>query len=316
MNVTIIPKKRITPAETRGVPAGPPSRDSQDLPPVGREDAHKRFENALIRLDCWALGFPGKMPARRFPMKATGRSRSQPTRPARRRDIDRLQVRRRGRPRNAVRGRTGFLWTDGGLDGAKGIRLINIVGEAARMRNAAAVSVFAGRRMAPAAKEELDKPPFAVRGSHPDNGSEESGNGFTACGFFARRHKLGEPTRAINHLMGKALFRCLNFHRLRRFPVRTIDDPGRERVIHPDESIPAPLEKPEPLPEAEQPIKPGLSFEESHAIGEECDNDEAARLRPGLRQPRPDQVRRCLTNRLRLLFEAAARSGTTAGHDY
>ena len=69
----------------------------------------------------------------------------------------------------------------------------------------------------------------------------------------------------------------LNFHRPCFFPREVIDHKGRRRKHYRYEDMMTPYDKLKSLPNAEQYLSPGITFEQLHAIADAMSDNEADR---------------------------------------
>lgn len=210
-------------------------------------------------------------------------------------------------------GRPGFLRVDsvhqGDLDGIKGLYHLNAVDEATQMQCVVSVERISERFLIPALNQLLDSFPFVILGFHSDNGSEyinhrvaqlleklridftksrarqtndnalvESKNGSVVRKHLGYAHIPGRFAARVNAFSSGVLTPYLNFHRPCLFPEAVVDAKGKRRKRYPYANLMTPYEKLKSLPEAEQYLKPGISFKQLDEIAYAISDNEAARL--------------------------------------
>ena len=223
----------------------------------------------------------------------------------------RIGERRKPRPD----GRPGFLRVDsvhqGDLDGIKGLYHINLVDEVTQFQFVGSVERISERFLLPVLEALILAFPFKILGFHSDNGSEyinkqvatlleklhiqeftksrprhtndnalvESKNGSVVRKHLGYAHIPGRFAQQVNHFTQQVLSPYLNFHRPCFFPTEEVDDKGRLRKRYRYDQMMTPYEKLKSLPDAEQYLKPGITFDQlddlAHAIS---DNDAARHL--------------------------------------
>jgi hypothetical protein len=153
--------------------------------------------------------------------------------------------------------------------------------------------------------------PFTVHGFHADNGSEyinhrvagllsklhiqeftksrarrtndnalvESKNGSVVRKHLGYAHIPGRYAAQVNRFTQQVLSPYLNFHRPCFFPIEQVDAQGRVRKHYRYDQMMTPYDKLRSLPDAQQYLKPGNTFEQLDALAFAIsDNDAAQRL--------------------------------------
>lgn len=231
-------------------------------------------------------------------------------------DVDKTQpvkvaIGERRKPRPS--GRPGFLRVDsvhqGDLDGIKGLYHINLVDEVTQFQFVGTVERISERFLLPLLEGLIESFPFVILGFHADNGSEfinkqvaallaklhiqeftksrarrtndnalvESKNGSVVRKHLGYAHIPGRFAQAVNAFTQGVLSPYLNFHRPCFFPTEETDAKGRIRKRYRYEDMMTPYEKLKSLPEADQYLKPGITFEQLDAIAHAISDNEAAR---------------------------------------
>ena len=196
-------------------------------------------------------------------------------------------------------GKPGFLRVDtehqGDKDGEKGVYHINFVDEITQWEVVVCVPAITDKYMLPALRMALELFPFVILNFHSDNGSEyinrkvadmlnkglikltksrprHSGdNGLveTKNGVILRKHmgyihipRTNDNAEAINYFYINWFIPWLNYHRPCAFRL-TIQDEKTGRITHsyPKENYMMPYEKLKRLDNAEQYLKPNVTFD-------------------------------------------------------
>lgn len=217
--------------------------------------------------------------------------------------------RRKPRPE----GRPGFLRVDsvhqGDMDGVKGLYHINLVDEVTQFQFVGSVERISERFLLPVLEALIEAFPFVILGFHTDNGSEyinkrvaalldklrieqftksrarrtndnalvESKNGAVVRKHLGYAHIPGRFAKAVNDFTQGVLSPYLNFHRPCFFPTEALDAKGRIRKRYRYEDMMTPYDKLKTLPDVEQSLKPGITFEQLDAIAYAISDNEAAR---------------------------------------
>ncbi|WP_206675356.1 DDE-type integrase/transposase/recombinase [Mariprofundus sp. KV] len=193
-------------------------------------------------------------------------------------------------------GQPGYLRIDsvhqGDMDKKKGVYHINAVDEVTQWEVVVTVQRIQEEFTIPALKSLLKQIPFEVKGFHSDNGSEyinryvaellnkqmirmtksrsrhcndnalaESKNGAVVRKAFGRVHIPQLHAELIDSFNRKHLNPCLNYHRPCHFPSIETDAKGKQKKRYRVEDMMTPYEKLKSLKNAEQYLKPNLSFQ-------------------------------------------------------
>jgi transposase InsO family protein len=201
--------------------------------------------------------------------------------------------RRKPRPE----GRPGFLRVDsvhqGDMDGTKGLYHINLVDEVTQFPFVGSVERISERFLLPVLEALIEAFPFLILGFHADNGSEyinkrvaalleklriseltksrarrtndnalvESKNGSVVRKHLGYAHIPGRFANAVNAFTQGILSPYLNFHRPCFFSSEEIDAKGRIRKRYRYNQMMTPYDKLKSLPDANQHLKPGITFD-------------------------------------------------------
>ena len=218
-----------------------------------------------------------------------------------------IAVRRKPQPD----GQPGYIRIDsvhqGDLDRQKGVYHINATDEVTQFEVVITVERISERYLIPALETLLDTFPFVVINFHSDNGSEyinkrlaellqkllieftrsrsrqtndnalaESKNGSVVRKVFGYSHILQRWAPLINRFNQQHLNPYLNYHRPCFFPRTATDSKGKQRKKYRYEDMMTPYDKLKSLPDANDYLKPGLSFEILDAIAFHISDNEAA----------------------------------------
>ncbi len=219
-----------------------------------------------------------------------------------------IGVRRRPEPR----GRPGFLRVDtvhqGDQDGVKGIYHINVVDEITQYQHVGSMAAISEAFLIPALEDLIEAFPFDVMGFHADNGSEyinhqvaalleklhigdftksrarqshdnalvESKNASVIRKWLGYSHIPIRFVEAVNAFNRDSLSPFLNHHRPCLFPIEVIDAKGRVRKRYRDDNVMTPYQKLKSLDNAEQHLRPGVTFEQLDAVALKISDFEAA----------------------------------------
>lgn len=208
-------------------------------------------------------------------------------------------------------GKPGYIRIDtvhqGDLDKQKGVYHINAVDEITQFEVVCTVEKISERYLIPALEQLLDTFPFTVLGFHSDNGSEyinkrvaelleklrigftksrsrhsndnalaESKNGAVVRKLFGYSHIPQRWAPLINDFNQQYLNPYLNFHRPCFFPETRIDDKGKQRKVYRYENMMTPYDKLKSLPDSNDYLKPGLSFEILDKLAHQISDNQAA----------------------------------------
>jgi len=241
---------------------------------------------------------------RRRPSYRRQAGRYEPTRPA--------GVRIGERRRPAPRGRPGYLRVDtvhqGDWEGAKGVYHLNAVDAVTQWEVVGCTERISESYLAPVLEAMLHQFPFSILGFHADNGSEfinhtvakllnkllveeftksrpchsldnalvECKNGAVIRKHLGWGHIPGEHAERIDRFYRQHFNRYLNYHRPCGFARLQVDGRGRQRRVYPASDYRTPYEKLKSLPEAEEFLKPGVSFEQLERIAQAMSDTECA----------------------------------------
>ena len=208
-------------------------------------------------------------------------------------------------------GRPGYLRVDsvhqGGLDGVKGVYLINAVDEVTQFQAVLAVERISEAYLLPVLAAMMDAFPFVILGFHSDNGSEyinqkvaalleklrieqtksrsrqtndnalaESKNAATVRKYLGYSHIPQHFASQVNAFTVEVLSPYLSFHRPCHFPTEYTDKKGRIRKRYRYQDMMTPYEKLRSLPKVEEYLAPGITLEKLDAMATECSDNEAA----------------------------------------
>jgi transposase InsO family protein len=217
-------------------------------------------------------------------------------------------------------GKPGYLRIDsvhqGDQDGVKGLYHINCVDEVTQFQVVYTVERISEQFMIPALVAMLATFPFVIKGFHADNGSEyinrqvanmlgkllieltksrsrqtndnalvESKNGSVIRKILGYMHIPQRYAPQVNEFNEAHLVPYINYHRPCFFPVTEVDAKGKERKKYPYKNMMTPYDKLKSLDNAEQYLKPGVTFLGLDAIAHRVsDNDAAAQLQAARKQ--------------------------------
>ena len=208
-------------------------------------------------------------------------------------------------------GRPGFIRIDtvhqGDRDGLKGLYHLNAVDEITQFEVVFTVERISEQFLIPALAALLESFPFQVLGFHADNGSEyinrrvaqlleklridltksrprhcndnalaESKNASVVRKILGYCHIPQRFAPQVNTFNQEHLVPYINFHRPCFFPETVIDAKGRQRKRYRYETMMTPYDKLKSLPNADQFLKPGLSFQRLDDIAYAISDNEAA----------------------------------------
>ena len=210
-------------------------------------------------------------------------------------------------------GQPGYLRIDtvhqGDWDKQKGVYHINAVDEVTQFQVVCTVEKISEAYLLPALTLLLAAFPFLIRGFHSDNGSEyingrvaallgkllieftksrarqtndnalvESKNGAVVRKFFGHAHIPQRWAPLITVFNQEHLNPYVNFHRPCFFPETRTDSKGKERKIYRYATMMTPDEKLKSLPQAEDHLKPGVTFEILDTTAHQLSDNQAADL--------------------------------------
>jgi len=218
-----------------------------------------------------------------------------------------IGVRRKPDPQ----GRPGFIRIDtvhqGDLDGVKGLYHINAVDEVTQFEVVFTVERISEQFLIPALAALLETFPFQILGFHADNGSEyinrhvaelleklrieltksrprqcndnalaESKNAAVVRKILGYCHIPQKFAPQVNRFNQDYLVPYVNYHRPCFFPETFTDAKGKQRKRYRYEGMMTPYDKLKSLPNADQFLKPGLSFQSLDDIAYAISDNEAA----------------------------------------
>lgn len=209
----------------------------------------------------------------------------------------------------------GYLRVDsvhqGDQDGVKGVYHINTVDCVTQYEGVATCERISEAFLIPVLEALLQSFPFTILGFHSDNGSEfinhqvarllnkllieeqtksrsrhsndnaqaESKNGAIVRKHLGYSHIPQRFASLVNAFCSDPLNPYLNFHRPCLFAETITDAKGRQRKRYPYNLMMTPYEKLKSLPQAEQFLKPGITFQQLDAqASAQSDNEAAQRL--------------------------------------
>lgn len=203
-----------------------------------------------------------------------------------------IGIRRRPEPD----GRPGFIRVDSVHQGddlvlGKGVYHVNFVDEVTQWELVACVPQITEQYLQPIFAEILAQFPFIIVNFHSDNGSEyinqdvaklleklriaqsksrprrstdnglvESKNGAIVRKQMGYAHIERNHAPPIHRWYQTWLNIYLNYHRPCAFPTRTIDHKGKETILYKHGDYTTPYEKLKRLPDAEQSLRPDMTF--------------------------------------------------------
>jgi len=218
------------------------------------------------------------------------------------------------RSKPEAKGKPGYIRIDtvhqGDMNGGKGVYHVNAVDEVTQWEIVASVERISEAYLVPVLEITLLQFPFVPRGFHSDNGSEfvnhivarllnkmlirftksrprhsndnglvESKNGSVVrkqLGYAYIPQMCAEP---INRFNEEFFNPYINFHRPCFFPVPVIDHKGEIKKTYPYEEVMTPYEKLKSLPQAENYLRPGVTFKGLEIIANQMsDNQFAERM--------------------------------------
>jgi len=199
------------------------------------------------------------------------------------------------------KGKPGYLCVDtvhqGDKEGEKGAYHINLVDMTTQYEFVGSVEAISEKYMKKILSDLLEKFPFKIIEFHADNGSEyinkivaellnkllikltksrprksndnalvESKNGSVIRKHMGYMHIPRGKASLVNKFYQNYFNNYLNYHRPCAFAEIKIDRKGKERKTYPKENYMTPYEKLKSFENAEQYLKPGITFEELDKI--------------------------------------------------
>jgi len=222
-----------------------------------------------------------------------------------------IHIGERRKPRNG--GKPGYIRIDtvhqGDLDGCKGVYHINAVDEVTQFEIVISVEKISEAYLKPALEQLLDAFPFKIINFHSDNGSEyvnyavaellrklfieftksrprksndnalaEGKNAAIVRKTFGYIHIPQHYAEQINVFNQSVLNPYVNFHRPCLYPILIIDSKGKQKKKYEYKNMMTPYEKFKSLPQAEQYLKEGITFEKLDDIAKQMTDNQAADL--------------------------------------
>jgi len=211
------------------------------------------------------------------------------------------------------KGVPGYLRIDtvhqGDQDRLKGVYYINAVDEVTQMEVVCAVEKISENYLIPVLEQIIELFPFEIKEIHADNGSEyinrtvvkllnkllieltksrarqtndnalvESKNGAIVRKWFGYCYIHQKHATLINEFLKGYFISYINYHRPCHYPVVIVDEKtGKQLKKYPYENMMTPYEKLKSLPNAEQYLKLGMSFNELDIIAKKDTGLEAAK---------------------------------------
>jgi transposase InsO family protein len=196
----------------------------------------------------------------------------------------------------------------GDRDGMKGVYHINAVDCVTQYEGVATCERISEAFLIPVLEALLQSFPFVILGFHSDNGSEyinkfvakllnkllieeqtksrsrhcndnaqaESKNGAIVRKHLGYSHIPQRFAAPVNTFCSDYLNPYINFHRPCLFAETITDAKGRQRKRYPYQLMMTPYEKLKSLPEPEQYLKPGITFQQLDAEASAISDNEAA----------------------------------------
>ena len=221
----------------------------------------------------------------------------------------RINIGERCKPR--PNGAPGHLRVDsvhqGDMDGKKGVYHINSVDEITQWEVVVTVQRISAQFMIPALSSLLQQFPFLIKGFHADNGSEyinhkvaellnslmirltksrsrhsndnalaESKNNSVVRKIFGYVHIPQQHAELMDVFNQKHLNPCINFHRPCHFSTIETDSKGKQRRRYRQQDMMTPYDKLKSLPQANDYLKPGVSFEILDKLAHQISDNQAA----------------------------------------
>lgn len=217
------------------------------------------------------------------------------------------------RRRPDPQGRPGYLRVDtvhqGDWDGVKGVYHLNAVDAVIQWEAVGCTPRISEQYLEPVLEAILHQFPFPILGLHADNGSEfinrtvvkllnkllveeftksrphhsldnalvESKNGAIIRKHIGYGHIPAPHAERIDQFYRKYFNPYLNYHRPCGFATVEIDPRGKQKRIYKAADYRTPYDKLKSLPNAEQYLKPGLSFEQLDQMAHAMSDTESAK---------------------------------------
>jgi len=222
-------------------------------------------------------------------------------------------------------GQPGYIRIDtvhqGDQDKQKGVYHINAVDEETQFEVVCSVEKISERFLIPVLEQILDKFPFKIISFHSDNGSEyinrnvaklleklfveftksrsrqtndnalaESKNASIVRKTLGYQHIPQKWAPEVNEFNLKFLYPYINFHRPCFFSEKATDKKGKQRKVYPAKNMMTPFDKLKSITNAENYLKPNVTFEILEKVAMEMSDNEAACLLQKERRKLFDQI--------------------------
>lgn len=208
-------------------------------------------------------------------------------------------------------GKPGYIRIDtvhqGDLDGKKGLYHINAVDEVTQFEVVISVEKISELYLIPALESLLAAFPFKIINFHSDNGGEfvnytvarllkkllieftksrsrhsndnalaEGKNAAVVRKTFGYLHIPQHHASRVNEFNQQALNPYINYHRPCLFPTTIIDSKGKQKKKYEYKNMMTPYEKFKSLPDAQQYLKDGVTFEKLDDLAKSMTDNQAA----------------------------------------
>jgi transposase InsO family protein len=208
-------------------------------------------------------------------------------------------------------GKPGYIRIDtvhqGDLDGRKGVYHINAVDEVTQFEVVISVEKISELYLLPVLEILLAAFPFKILNFHSDNGGEyvngrvadllrkllieftksrsrhsndnalaEGKNAAVVRKVFGHAHIPQHYAERLNQFNQKALIPYINYHRPCLFPTTVIDQKGKQKKKYEYKNMMTPYEKFKSLPDAQQYLKEGLTFNKLDDLAKAMTDNQAA----------------------------------------
>ena len=208
-------------------------------------------------------------------------------------------------------GKPGYIRIDtvhqGDLDGKKGLYHINAVDEVTQFEVVVSVEKISESYLIPALESLLAAFPFKIINFHSDNGGEyvnytvarllkkllieftksrsrhsndnalaEGKNAAVVRKTFGYLHIPPRYVNCVNEFNQQALNPYINYHRPCLFPTTVIDSKGKQKKKYEYKNMMTPYEKFKSLPDAQQYLKEGVTFEKLDDLAKSMTDNQSA----------------------------------------
>jgi transposase InsO family protein len=220
-----------------------------------------------------------------------------------------IQIGERRKPQ--ANGKPGYIRIDtvhqGDLDGKKGLYHINAVDEVTQFEVVISVEKISEFFLIPALESLLAAFPFKIINFHSDNGGEfvnytvarllkkllieftksrsrhsndnalaEGKNAAVVRKTFGYLHIPPRYVNRVNEFNQQALNPYINYHRPCLFPTTVIDSKGKQKKKYEYKNMMTPYEKFKSLPDAQQYLKDGVTFEKLDDLAKSMTDNQSA----------------------------------------